>query len=425
MPHNSYPVFTRANHAHYLHTNKRCIPRSQSVQIDSLSPPVELTMSTLQQSNEKFEMNREFLLSALNSAASNIAIIDQDGIIVVVNQPWLAFATENGYSASDIGTNYLAVCKNDLTSEGALLAYDGICDVLAGRQSRFLLEYPCHSAHQQRWFEMSVSPMNMGGKYGAIIAHNNVTERHLMQFKIELYAANREEESLKLANALEKLRQLTTSSELVRGEERKRIAYELHDELGQLLAALRLNIGMLKMEYSPQLPELASKTNQMQSILDQALSSMYGIVANLRPTILDMGLLAALEWLSDDFSRMLKIPCHLDCNGDTHEINDVQLTLIFRITQELLTNAEKHANASLINIHIMIKNNILQLIVQDNGIGFDPTTAQQKLQCFGLFGIQERMLALDGKLIIDTAHGMGSCVTLQIPLTKESEVLCD
>ncbi len=267
--------------------------------------------------------------------------------------------------------------------------------------------------------------MNMGGKYGAIIAHNNVTERHLMQFKIELYAANREEESLKLANALEKLRQLTTSSELVRGEERKRIAYELHDELGQLLAALRLNIGMLKMEYSPQLPELASKTNQMQSILDQALSSMYGIVANLRPTILDMGLLAALEWLSDDFSRMLKIPCHLDCNGDTHEINDVQLTLIFRITQELLTNAAKHANASLINIHIMIKNNILQLIVQDNGIGFDPTTAQQKLQCFGLFGIQERMLALDGKLIIDTAHGMGSCVTLQIPLTKESEVLCD
>jgi PAS domain S-box-containing protein len=377
-------------------------------------------MNRLPQLQGDFEMNREFLLSALNSVASNIAIIDQNGIIVAVNQPWLTFAAENGYSASDIGTNYLTVCKKGDTSEGANLAYNGICDVLAGRLSRFFLEYPCHSKHQQRWFEMNVTPMDLGVQYGAIIAHNNITERHLMQTELKRLAAYRETESQKLANALEKLRQLTASSELLLVEERKRIAYELHDELGQLLAALRLDIGMLKMEHSTQVPELATKTTQMQSILDKALSSMYGIVANLRPTILDMGLVAALEWLNDDFSRMFNIPCHLNSHGDAPEISDAQLTLIFRITQELLTNAVRHADASLIKTNIIIKNNLLHLSVQDNGIGFDPTTAQHKSQCFGLFGMQERMLALGGKLLIDTAHGMGSCVTLQIPLSKES-----
>lgn len=225
---------------------------------------------------------------------------------------------------------------------------------------------------------------------------------------------------MKLAHALEKLRRLTVNSELVLVDERKRIAYELHDELGQLLAALRLDIGMLKMEYSPTLPEITPRTKQMQEILDRAISSMYGIVANLRPTILDMGLVAALEHLRADFSRMFNIPCQLDCNGDAPDISDTQLTLIFRITQELLTNAAKHADASLVNINILIKNNTLQLTVQDNGIGFDPTTAQHKSQCFGLFGMQERMLALGGKLLIDTAHGMGSCVTLHIPLANKS-----
>jgi signal transduction histidine kinase len=371
----------------------------------------------LTQLNCEFEINREFLLSVLNSLASNIAIIDKTGIIVAVNKPWLTFAAENGYSASDLGTNYLAVCKQDVARE----AYDGICNVLAGRLSRFILEYPCHSAHQQRWFEMSVTPMDLGAQYGAVIAHTNITERHLMQFELEHYAATREEESLKLANALEKLRKLTASSERVLVEERKRIAYELHDELGQLLAALRLDIGMLKLEHSPQLPELAPRATQMQCLLDKALSSMYGIVANLRPTILDMGLIASLEYLRDDFIRIFNIPCHLDCIGDAPEINDAQLTLIFRITQELLTNAARHANASLININILIKYNILQLSVQDDGIGFNPKNAHHKSQCFGLFGMQERMLSLGGKLLIDTTLGKGSCVTLRFPLANKSD----
>jgi signal transduction histidine kinase len=384
----------------------------------NIKKPIKHTMATPLQTDDDFEMNRDFLLSVLNSVTSNIAVINNDGIIIAVNKPWQIFANENDHCASDIGTNYLSICKAGFSCDGADQAYEGISNVLAGHQSHFILEYPCHSQHQQRWFEMNVTSINMGAQSGAVITHNNITKRHLMQAELKNQADSREAESQKLAHALEKLRQLAANLEFGLVDERKRIAYELHDELGQLLAALRLDIGMLKMECGTQHSELVPRANQMQLILDRALSSMYGIVTNLRPTILDLGLIAALEWLRDDFSRTFNIRCHFDCIGNEREISDAQLTLIFRFAQELLTNAARHANASFVSIRLQFENSTLQLSVQDDGIGFDPDHAQYKSHCFGLFGIQERVLALGGIVLIDTAHDMGSCVTLQIPLSR-------
>jgi signal transduction histidine kinase len=378
--------------------------------------PIKLTMSTPHQADDDFKMDRDFLLSVLNSVTSNIAVINHDGIILAVNKPWQTLAAENGHCASDIGTNYLSICQTGFACDGADQAYEGISHVLAGHQSHFTLEYPCHSKHQLSWYEMNVTSIVMGAQLGAVISHNDITERHLMQAELKNQAASREAESLKLTQALDKLRQLTSNLESGLVDERKRIAYELHDELGQLLAALRLDIGMLKMECGTQLAELVPRANQMQLILDRALSSMYGIVSNLRPTILDLGLTAALEWLRDDFSRRFKVRCHFEYIGDAYDISDTQLTLIFRITQELLSNAARHANASFVSIRVQFENTTLQLSVQDDGIGFDPDHARHKSHCFGLFGIQERILALGGIVLINTAHDKGSCVTLQIPL---------
>lgn len=357
-------------------------------------------------------ISQNFLNSVLNSMTAHIAVIDTSGVIIAVNESWRRFAVQNHYLASDLGRNYLTVCQS------ATEACEGIKDVLQGRRADFRLEYPCHSAQQQRWFEMSVTPLGTTVQYGAVITHTNITERHAMREALLLDTACREQEAIKLSVALDKLRSLTASSEILLVNERKRIAHELHDELGQLLTALRLNINTLKAQYSPQLPDLIEQTTQMQEVLNRAFSSMRGIVSNLRPPVLNMGLIAALEWLRDDFNKMYKVPCTLLSSETFPDLSEVQLSMLFRITQELLSNAAQHAHASFINITVQRKDNAIQLSVQDNGVGFDPDTARRKPDCFGLFGMQERILALGGELLIDTAHGMGSCITVNIPLTN-------
>lgn len=357
-------------------------------------------------------ISQNFLDSVLNSMTAHIAVIDTSGVIIAVNESWRRFAAQNNCHASDLGRNYLAIC------ESAPDACEGIRDVLQGVRPDFHLDYPCHSAQQQHWFEMSVTPLGTTVQYGAVIAHTNITERHVLREALLRDTVLREQEAIKLSAALDRLRSLTASSEILLVNERKRIAHELHDEFGQLLTALRLNISTLKTQYSPQLPDLIEQTTQMQEVLNQAFSSMRGIVSNLRPPALNMGLIAALEWLRDDFNKMFNIPCTLVSSESFPDLSEVQLSILFRITQELLSNAAQHARASFINITVQRKNNAVQLSVQDNGVGFDQDTARRKPDCFGLFGMQERILALGGELLIDTAHGMGSCVTINIPLTN-------
>ncbi|MDD4927888.1 MAG: histidine kinase [Gallionella sp.] len=355
----------------------------------------------------------DFLQSILNSVAANIAVIEPNGQIIAVNEPWQYFSVQNGGAASDIGKNYLAVCKKPAPE-----AHDGILAVLDNRIPRFILEYPCDAPGQQRWFEMSVTPLGSMAQYGAVITHTDITERRAMHLELAGHAIRQEQEAARLAGALDRLRSLTASSELALVNERKRIAYELHDEFGQLLAALRMDIGLLKMEHSQQIPELVTRAAQMQGILSRAIASMHSIVSNLRPTVLDIGLVFALEWLKHDFTHMFRIPCVLSQNVDSIDLSEIQLTTIFRITQELLTNAAKHANAKLVQINLVVSHDVLHLSVQDNGIGFDLDAARQKKNCFGLSGMYERMLALGGESIIETAPGKGSCITLVISVER-------
>ena len=220
-----------------------------------------------------------------------------------------------------------------------------------------------------------------------------------------------------------RLRLLAAENEAVREKEKKHIARELHDELGQLLNALRMDIGLLNMQHGSQVPEMMPRTNKMLDTLDRAMTSMRGVVTHLRPNVLDMGLVPTLEWLRDDFTKMFEIPCVLSCRGDASGISDTHLTVIFRIIQESLTNIAKHANADLVNIDLLVEKDCLRLVVQDNGNGFDLEAVRGNPQCFGLLGMQERMLALGGKLEIVTTLGAGCSVVLNIPMIVEGRGL--
>lgn len=148
-------------------------------------------ITELRQTEEMLRENEAYTRSILDSVSEQIVVIDQDGVIVRINEPWRIFSMENSpepgkpASHTDVGTNYLDVCRVNTgsDSEGRIAALEGINAVLEGRASKFNMEYPCHSADEQRWFTMRVSPLE-GKKRGAVIVHSNITERVRMEHHI-------------------------------------------------------------------------------------------------------------------------------------------------------------------------------------------------------------------------------------------------
>ncbi|MEI7841524.1 MAG: PAS domain S-box protein [Gallionellaceae bacterium] len=629
---------------------------------------------------DEIKANSAFQRAILDSISASIAVIDPEGIIIATNEGWWRSALENSpvpgktAAGTDIGSNYLSAC---LSNDGAGVC-DGIISVLEGRAARFSIEYPCHTPQQERWFKMSVTPLGKNAKFGAVIAHADITEnikasiklreseaqlqeiinlmpielfikdassnlilmnqaceeqwgcsfsklrgtngsqlfppeqmefflakdkqifdnRELLDFEevvwsskansnrlkrtfkkptftadgkpqyliclslditelrqieqrlresesryysvvstlhegvvlqdhngtikmwngaaerilglsgdqlggktsldpnwraihedgsgfmgenhpsmvalrtgkpqsnvvmgvhkptgelswvsinaVPIFAANESlpesvvvsfsditqqktthEELLAnqelLQDALSRLRSLAADNQEAIEHEKKHLARELHDELGQLLAALRMDIGLVKMEYAQRLPEIVPKAEKMLDTLDRALFSTRHVVSNLRPTILDMGLQAALEWLRDDFSQMFGIACYVECKAIVPTLSEMQLIAIFRVVQESLTNIAKHAQANRVNVNVTITQDNLQVLVQDNGVGFEfdgrhhRNLAQGNRRSFGLQGMNERINAFKGNVEVKTALGKGCRVILNMPIEE-------
>ena len=132
-----------------------------------------------------------------------------------------------------------------------------------------------------------------------------------------------------LHDALVTLRSLTVKKEMDHERRKQHVARELHDDLGQLLTALKLKVGLISMEYAQQEPELIFHANSMQDIIERAILSTRNAVRHLRPPALDMGLMSALEWVRDDFSNMFKTKCVLSCECVIPTLNEFQLISIF------------------------------------------------------------------------------------------------
>ena len=355
----------------------------------------------------------ETLHSILNTTLDGFWYVDRDGYLLDVNP---AYCKQSGYTREELLK--MQVCDLEANENSTEIAAH-IKQIIADKHGQF--ETVQRRKDGSLWHaEVSATYRDVANGQFCVFLRD-ISERKAMQQVLITGKAQYRDQAFKLLNAVDSLRALAADTDAVRENEKKHIARELHDELGQLLAALRLHIGLLNMEYSQQLPELTAKTNGMLDILDRALASMRSVVAHLRPSALDMGLLAALEWLRDDFIRIFKIRCILSCNADMPKLDDMQLTIIFRIIQESLTNIAKHAKANVAHINLHFNNNLLQLSVQDNGIGFDLDSRRADPECFGLRGMRERALALNGELVIDTSPGKGCCMTLSIPMGEKNK----
>jgi PAS domain S-box-containing protein len=236
------------------------------------------------------------------------------------------------------------------------------------------------------------------------------------QLKLEIEERKRAEEALRQSR--EQLRQLTIHQESVKEGERKRIAREIHDDLGQNLLALRIDVSMLHARTALSHPSLHKRASSTLQVIDACMKSVRGIINNLRPSTLDIGLQAAIEWQVKEFERRFGIQCNLSFDTENFDFNleENVATGLFRILQESLTNVSRHANASQVNIKLMREKNKLYMQVIDNGVGIRPG-CRRKANSFGLIGIQERISQMNGDMTIkNVRQETGTILTIAIPL---------
>lgn len=222
-----------------------------------------------------------------------------------------------------------------------------------------------------------------------------------------------EMEKQRAEDAEYELRRLSQQLVSAQEEERKTISRELHDEVGQILTGLRLELGALaKSEGSPDFAERVSST---KALAEEALRAVRNLSLLLRPSMLDdLGLGAALRWQAKQFSQRMGVPISVEIEGDLEKLPEAYRLCVYRVVQEALTNSAKHAQASRIAITISQKQDLVKAVIHDNGKGFPEK--EQRTQGLGLAGMEERVRTLQGTLAISSRPGEGTELRIALPL---------
>jgi len=219
-----------------------------------------------------------------------------------------------------------------------------------------------------------------------------------------------------LKKSHEQLRLLTKHIETVRENERKLIAIELHDELGQALTALSLDLSWLKKKISKDNVEAHAKLYSMHNYIDKTVELVSNITSQLRPTILDhFGLVPAIEWQAEEFKKRSGIEYNINNHLGELELRENQQIVIFRIFQELLNNIIRHSKASVVNIYLDLSGDNLIMRVNDNGIGIKQDNINSP-ESYGILGIKERINSIDGTVLFVNKKNGGTNVTVIAPI---------
>ncbi|MCC2956517.1 histidine kinase [Massilia sp. IC2-477] len=335
----------------------------------------------------------------VHSASDAILSIDEHAVILLANPA----------AAQMFATSVAAMQGSSLArfiqppSRGAMAP----CDYFptgGGRAGRRATDYAVTGirANGQLFpIEGSISTVDHDGHEVCTVILRDVSERHLVQQK--------------LARSHDQLRQLSSALQTIREEERTHIARELHDDLGQLLASLRMDLTLLQ---SNKLPEASQRLIEgMETNLLMAIASLRRIATNLRPRALDEGgLYFALQGLRDDFSERHGIACTLLAEESELRLDDAASTAIFRIVQEALTNIARHAGATRVVLNLDRVNHELLLTIRDDGRGIRSEDMEKK-ESLGLVGMRERVWAMHGEITISSDETPGTRIDIVLPLS--------
>lgn len=249
--------------------------------------------------------------------------------------------------------------------------------------------------------ELTAHKLKFAGRAAYSVLVHDVTER------------NRYERSLRESE--EQLRTLAGRLQQVREEERAFLARELHDDFGQSLTAIKMNVSWLAAHPGATAQAIEARILATIDLADLTICAARRLASDLRPGVLDLGLQAAIEWQVAEFKYQSEIRCELEFPAGKIPLNAGQEVTLFRIFQETLTNVARHSGASLVTTKLSVEGGYVTLMVQDNGCGIT-STEMAKRSSLGLLGMRERVLSLGGSIEIEGTNGVGTLVRVNVPV---------
>jgi len=225
-------------------------------------------------------------------------------------------------------------------------------------------------------------------------------------------------QAAELEGSRARLAELSAHVETVKEQERMRIAREIHDDLGGNLTAIKMALALLARRLAPGDTVLIERAGYIDTLVDRSIDAVRRIADDLRPALLDFGLMAAIDWRVKEFDGQMGIRCAFSSNRQNIDLDPDQAAALFRIFEEALTNIGKHAAASRVTVRLVRTERSVLLEIADDGRGI-ATADRYKPKSFGIRGMDERALALGGTLSIRPARGGGSVVAVKIPLDRK------
>ncbi len=222
-----------------------------------------------------------------------------------------------------------------------------------------------------------------------------------------------------LTQSRQQLRRLMALNESRLEQEKRHMAREVHDELGQVLTALRMDLSLAIIRHASQVPDLMEALKDMKTQVDRAIQGVRNVATSLRPAVLDMGLVPSIEWLCQEFARHGGVLCELQAPEGNLALDASRAVVVFRIVQESLNNISKYSQASQVSVSLSQQDTKLRLAVRDNGIGFDLAAVAQR-GSLGLLGMRERVLALGGQVDVTSTPGQGTDIVVVIPFDTDA-----
>ena len=235
-----------------------------------------------------------------------------------------------------------------------------------------------------------------------------------LQLKSEIDERTRVESELRASR--EELRDLASHLQSVREKERTDIAREIHDELGQALTALKMDVHWIRQRVGDGQPALGARASAMSTMIDATVHTVRRISSELRPKLLDdLGLSAALEWQAREFEQRAGIECDIASEPDDIVLDQPRSTALFRIFQEALTNIARHAAASRVDVVIRHAGGLVEMTVSDDGTGIAPEQVSDA-RSLGIVGMRERVRSLGGAIEVVGHRGQGTTVHVTLPV---------
>ncbi|PZR25923.1 MAG: hypothetical protein DI535_16590 [Citrobacter freundii] len=343
------------------------------------------------------------LSAILNTLPANIALLDEQGTIIDVNESWKRFAEQNSFRGAEygIGANYLSVSEkagiNDLSSEGDLIAA-GISEVLARIRDEFVTEYNCNSLTETRWYRMIVTPLSGQLYRGAVVMHIDISEiKRLEQERLESNLKEQQRIGRAMLKAQEK--------------ERTAIGIELHDNVNQILVGTNLLLSHAK-----------NHTDRIRDVLTRAIGNLQQAIHENRkiahefvaPDLDTRSMTEQLQLLFEQMLRAVGVAVLVDTTALNEKLLDSDRKFnIYRIAQEQCTNILKHAEATIVNIALTTEEGLFRMCIGDNGKGMEPAN---KAGGIGLRNIRHRAGLFNGTADIMTAPGEGFELKIELPL---------